>query len=358
VTPATALQGACQWWIQTWNDAGYGPWSDGMNFTVGGPPGPATLISPSGSISTTAPTYTWNAVSSATWYYLWVNDSTTAAGKIKTWYTAAQAGCASGSGTCSVTPSTVLAQGACQWWIQTWNDAGYGPWSSGMSFYVSTPAGYWGLNGDLSDSIGRGNGGTLHFTSSTYNPFSAGKLNSALDCSGGAYAEIPSSASLSALGSMTIEAWIYLNHYPAAIPGSSVGGPIINKWGPDSTEDGEYLLNISPDGTVYAAFSGISFGQVGIRSSRLIPLRAWTHVAAVLDTTNHLVRLYVNGEIDASSFTNAVADRNTTVPVRIGYAWVDWWGGRTLDGMIDEVRIWNLARSQEQIQASMKNEPQ
>ena len=78
--------------------------------------------------------YTWNAVSNAAWYYLWVNDSTGA--KVTTWYAAAQAGCATGTGTCSVTPSVTLASGAAQWWIQTWNDNGYGPWSTGMAFIV------------------------------------------------------------------------------------------------------------------------------------------------------------------------------------------------------------------------------
>ena len=104
---------------------------------TGDPPSEATLMSPSGTIIATTPTYTWNAVSSSTWYYLWVNDSVGT--KIQTWYTAAQAGCASGTGTCSVTPAIELALGGAQWWIQTWNSYGYGPWSSGMSFTVLTP---------------------------------------------------------------------------------------------------------------------------------------------------------------------------------------------------------------------------
>ena len=33
-------------------------------------PGKATLLSPSGNISTSTPAYSWNAVSSATWYQL------------------------------------------------------------------------------------------------------------------------------------------------------------------------------------------------------------------------------------------------------------------------------------------------
>lgn len=138
-SPSVLAQGAAQWWIQTWNDAGYGPWSDAMSFTVSGSlPGAATLVSPSGTISTTNPTYTWNAVPNATWYYLWVNDGTGT--KIATWYTAAQAGCASGTGTCSVIPSVALASGSAQWWIQTYNSAGYGPWSDGMVLTVPAAA--------------------------------------------------------------------------------------------------------------------------------------------------------------------------------------------------------------------------
>ena len=139
VTPAIQLSpGGYQWWVQTWNDSGYGPWSDGMTFTVGGggPPGKASLISPKGTITTTTPGYTWSAVAGATWYYLWVNDSSSTA-KIRNWYTATDAGCSCGTGTCSVTPSTALANGNGQWWIQTWNSNGYGHWSDAMHFTVA-----------------------------------------------------------------------------------------------------------------------------------------------------------------------------------------------------------------------------
>jgi hypothetical protein len=139
-TPSTTIAaGTATWWIQTWNQAGYGPWSDGMSFAVGASiPGKATLLSPSGSTQSATPTYTWNAVPSATWYYLWVNDSTTTPGKVKQWYAASEAGCGAGTGNCSVLPSTALAAGAAEWWIQTWNEAGYGPWSDGMRFTVTS----------------------------------------------------------------------------------------------------------------------------------------------------------------------------------------------------------------------------
>ena len=91
------------------------------------------LTAPTGTVGGT-PTYTWGAVPNATWYYLWVNDST--GNKILQWYEATTAGCGAGTGTCSVTPPTALAPGAGTWWVQTWSPAGYGPWSAGMAITV------------------------------------------------------------------------------------------------------------------------------------------------------------------------------------------------------------------------------
>lgn len=99
-------------------------------------PGGATLISPSGVTPTTTPTYTWNAVPNATYYCLWVDESGYA-GAINVWSSAAACGCASGTGTCSLTPATRLVVGPGKWWIQTWNNDGYGPWSNGMSFNIN-----------------------------------------------------------------------------------------------------------------------------------------------------------------------------------------------------------------------------
>ena len=106
-----------------------------MNFSIPVPPlpGATTLVSPTGNITTNNPTYTWNEVTDATWYYLWVNGPS--GNVIKQWYTSADAHC--GGGTCWVTPTTTLASGAHIWWIQTWNPAGVGPWSDGTNF--STP---------------------------------------------------------------------------------------------------------------------------------------------------------------------------------------------------------------------------
>ena len=131
VTPATVLSpGAHRWWVQTWNNAGYGPWSTGLSFnpTL---PGATTLVLPSGTTADRTPTYTWNKVSAATWYYLYVDGPS--GNVIQTWYRAVDVCNAS---TCSVEDPTTLSPGTHRWWVQTWNNVGYGPWSSGVNFTI------------------------------------------------------------------------------------------------------------------------------------------------------------------------------------------------------------------------------
>jgi hypothetical protein len=136
ITPAgvTLNTGQYRWWIQTWNESGYGPWSSPMNFGVGAP-GVATLVSPSGGITDITPTYTWNNVNASTWYYLWVSQVngdgsfTTVHSK---WY---ESTAVCSGATCSITPAGVtLSGGNYRWWIQTWNEGGDGPWSTKMDF--------------------------------------------------------------------------------------------------------------------------------------------------------------------------------------------------------------------------------
>lgn len=106
-----------------------------INQAEAAPPGPATLVSPSGTIYETTPTYTWNAVADSNWYRLWVNDFTGTV--INEWYSPTEAGCEEGTGTCSLTPTTELFLGSARWGILTINADGLGPWSDLMPFTVA-----------------------------------------------------------------------------------------------------------------------------------------------------------------------------------------------------------------------------
>ena len=145
VTPTTSLaSGAAKFYIKAWascNGGTYSEWSDAKNFTVGSTCSltKPTLISPSGSASST-PAYSWYAVSGAEQYLLWVDDSS-ATGKIQTWYTASQVSCSSGTGTCSITPTTSLASGAAKFYVRAWascNGGTYSDWSAALNFTVGS----------------------------------------------------------------------------------------------------------------------------------------------------------------------------------------------------------------------------
>src|SRR6185503_3513050 len=115
---------------------------DAANNTVNGtltvtflPPAGASLISPTGTIGTATPTFTWAAVSGASHYQLWVNDANEQA-RINVTYAAAAVGCSAAPGTCSISPGVALAPGAALWWIRPSNSAGVGPWGSYLGFTV------------------------------------------------------------------------------------------------------------------------------------------------------------------------------------------------------------------------------
>jgi hypothetical protein len=105
-----------------------------VNQSSATPPAAPVLVSPSGTSSANPPSFTWNAVSNASRYQIWVNDAS-ANGVIQTIYTAAQAGCSGGTGNCSVSPG-VAVSGSVQWWVIASNAAGDGPWSNPLTFTV------------------------------------------------------------------------------------------------------------------------------------------------------------------------------------------------------------------------------
>lgn len=83
------------------------PFLDNVVFTQVGTavlPAP-TLLSPVGTVSSTAPTFSWNAIPGATSYLLSVTDALNAS-VLTTSYTAARLGCAPPSSVCSVRPAS------------------------------------------------------------------------------------------------------------------------------------------------------------------------------------------------------------------------------------------------------------
>jgi hypothetical protein len=132
---ATLIAGDYTLEVRAKNGFGLSVWSTALAFTVSVPPGQPTAVFPSGAITDTTPTYTWNEVPGATSYRLWVDGPS---GNVHgAWYTAASV-CS--GGTCSVAspPVATLAAGSHTIEIRASNTAGLSSWSAALSFTVFT----------------------------------------------------------------------------------------------------------------------------------------------------------------------------------------------------------------------------
>ena len=131
-TPTWDMQGypgSYEWWVQTWGPDGYGPWSDGLSFTVEGQaaPGKPSLSSPSGTITSATPTFSWQTVTNATWYQVYIDRD--GAYHYHKWI--------EGSTTWTPTWDMQGYPGSYEWWGRAWGPGGYGPWSSSLTFTIA-----------------------------------------------------------------------------------------------------------------------------------------------------------------------------------------------------------------------------
>lgn len=138
----------------------------------------------------------------------------------------------------------------------------------------------------------------------------------------------------------TLEAWIY----PTGTGSSGTeGGIIFNK-------ESSYEIARFPDGTIRFALSANGAGTdwTWTNSGLTAPLNRWSHVTLIKNGTNTTIYLNASGSYTAGS-QPATLTANTQ-PLIIG--------GRTgssqyFAGYIDNVRIWNVARSLAQIKENM-----
>jgi hypothetical protein len=92
-------------------------------------------------------------------------------------------------------------------------------------------------------------------------------------------------------------------------------------------------------------------GRYRFTDGSVAPVGEWTHVAATVDALEGIT-VYLNGVVDQQVSYGAVGVslRNGTQPLTIGGD--PNWPGWMFAGLIDEIRIWNIARTPAQIAAS------
>jgi len=138
--------------------------------------------------------------------------------------------------------------------------------------------------------------------------------------------------------SYTKEAWIKMN--------ASTNG---NNFVSGSASSGGHAF-WAPGIYSYKLSAGHDFTWTQVQDPNALSLNTWYHVAVTYDAPTTTMRLYKNGILVASS--NTVAPIASTSSVTIGA----FSGTFTMNGDMDEVRIWNTARTQCQIQQFMNCE--
>lgn len=105
---------------------------------------------------------------------------------------------------------------------------------------------------------------------------------------------------------------------------------------------GTFLLHANSDGSVSAGWANNSTNRVNTPAGTL-KVNQWYHMAIVIDGNN--LNLYINGQVAASITGSSYSGLGGFGDLPIGGTG----SNEGIDGRIDELRIWNEARTAEQI---------
>ncbi len=200
---------------------------------------------------------------------------------------------------------------------------------------------YWKINegsGDfVEDSSSYGNHGTVEDATWTTDAKTGG---AALEFNGqDSQVTVADSPTLHPdTGDITVGAWIKVFSNPK---GWINGGSIVYKGSAY-----QWIVNI--DGNLWLGIWGGRLTSTGTYDFEE-HLNEWHHVTTTYDSVTQQGQIYVDGELNVEGTINAAIDP-TTNELYLGYK-AD--GGGRFHGIIDEVRISDIVRTQDEIKASM-----
>jgi parallel beta-helix repeat protein len=169
------------------------------------------------------------------------------------------------------------------------------------------------------------------------------------------HVSIPFSQSLNLTEEFTFESWVYVNGTPSGkgsviMAGSFESIDASNRWG-------WYF------GTLWGSGDNINFAMTNISEANTIRnetffstyLDEWVHVAGVFKGGEYM-KMYFNGDLVNSSTDNIIPyiKYNNTFNYTVGVRSDNLQQG-AFNGTIDDVRIWNVALSNEQVRVLYEN---
>jgi hypothetical protein len=194
---------------------------------------------------------------------------------------------------------------------------------------------YYLFNGNANDESGNGNHGTVHGAKLTTDRF--GNANRAYSFNGANdYIRVQNSDTLDLVNDFSIGFWIKPNRPHI--------GMILNKHFTGSNNDGSWFLCFRDDNKIYFQASPNFNGDT---HSNAIDISVWNSVLFVYSTLDNSWRFFINGKLNNSGKT-LFNVRHTSSDLYIGS---EGQYGNYFNGTMDDIRIYNRALSESEIQA-------
>lgn len=206
--------------------------------------------------------------------------------------------------------------------------------SQGQEFVTKDLIGFWSLDKDtIKDKTVQDVFGTNHGTISGDPKITQGKIGDALEFDGkDDYVQLPDMGNEPAV---TVEAWTLAHSMPPQAHSCCIG-----------------IVSSAPDdqwkaGTVHFKFEA---GQITVHKNDSDKVRfdgavvdKWYHAVYTSDTKENKLKLYVNGDFIGEFTTGATPNNLTHIRIASEHE------GRYLPGLVDEVRIYKRALSEDEI---------
>jgi hypothetical protein len=154
-------------------------------------------------------------------------------------------------------------------------------------------------------------------------------------------------------GSFTIEFWFKPAGTSSAGCASWRCGEGLVDANTSDPNDRDFGITIYNSYVAFGMGNGSGNPDVSILSTTNVSTRVWRHIAASWDSTSGAMRLYVNGNLEASA-TGGTGSRNGQALMRLGSMLQAPGNGfyGYFSGSLDEVRVWSKVRTQADIQAN------
>lgn len=172
----------------------------------------------------------------------------------------------------------------------------------------------------------------------------AGQVRNALDFDGNNdYVSIPDDPSLDITGPITIEAWVNLSSWDN-------GGCVVTK----GTGGGGEVYSLDIHNNRARFYFWVGAAAYTASSSLTIQPNTWNHVVGQYDGSNS--RVYLNGTLTVgAAYAGNLNQNNHIVSIGSREATSGTYN-LNVAGKIDEVRIWNVARTQQEIRDNAHRE--